>query len=95
MVPRANRKIPDRIPTVFRQIPDYFLTKNQTPRSAGAFEVEAMRGGVAYSKWNAPSGPGVKTPFSVMMPVMSSCGVTSKAGLNTPMPSGVLRIQAL
>lgn len=32
------------------------------------------------------------TPFSQMMPVMSSAGVTSKAGLRTETPSGAQRV---
>jgi len=37
----------------------------------------------------ARSSSGAKTPSSVMIPpVMSSWGVTSKAGFQTPMPAG-------
>lgn len=37
----------------------------------------------------ARSSLGAKTPSSVMMPpVMRSCGVTSKAGFQTPIPAG-------
>lgn len=33
-----------------------------------------------------------RTPFSVMMPVMQSAGVTSKAKLKTGTPSGTMRV---
>ena len=56
-----------------------------------------IRGSAAHRAWLASTAPAIatsygarRTPSSVTMPVMSSAGVTSKAGLNAAVPSGAI-----
>jgi len=76
------------------------MVARSEPESSGLRRAAGRRGKPAAGPATRPqdqdfrilsaSSPGLKIPFSVMMPVISLAGVTSKAGFTTSTPSGAI-----